>query len=65
MGVEPLPCRVYALDSRSATIPDPGDAPWLPATLLSEQMSPFAFSSAGTPVGSATLAAELLYDAWP
>ena len=65
MGVDPSPFRVYALDSRSATVADPGDAPWLPATLLSEQMWLYAFSSPGTPVGSATLAADLFYDACP
>jgi hypothetical protein len=65
MGVEPSPFRVYALDSRAATIADPGDAPWLPVALLSEQMSLYAFSSPGTLIGSATLATDLFYDACP
>ena len=65
MGIEPSPFRVYALDSRAATIADPGDAPWLPAALLSEQMSLYAFASPGTLIGSATMATDLFYDACP
>jgi hypothetical protein len=65
MGVEPSPFRVYALDARSATAADPGDAPWLPAALLSEQMSLYAFSSPGTLIGSATMATDLFFDACP
>lgn len=65
MGVEPSPFRVFSIDSRAATVADPGDAPWLPIALLSEQMSLYAFSSPGTLVGSATLATDLFFDACP
>jgi hypothetical protein len=65
MGVEPSPFRVYALDARSATIADPGNAPWLPAAPLSEQMSLYAFASPGTLIGSVTVATDLFYDACP
>ena len=65
MGIEPSPFRVYALDARTATVADPGDAPWLPAALLSEQMSLYAFSSPGTLIGNATLATDLFFDACP
>lgn len=65
MGIEPSPFRVYGLDARTATVADPGDAPWLPIALLSEQMSLYAFASPGTLIGSATLAADLFFDACP
>lgn len=65
MGIEPSPFRVYGLDARTATVADPGEAPWLPIALLSEQMSLYAFSSPGTMVGSTTLAADLFFDACP
>jgi hypothetical protein len=65
MGVDPSPFRVYALDARTATVADPGDAPWLPAALLTEQMSLYAFASPGTQIGSATMATDLFYGACP
>jgi hypothetical protein len=65
MGVDPSPFRVYALDARTATVPDPGDAPWLPAALLTEQMALYAFASPGTLIGSATMTTDLFYGACP